>query len=217
MGDSWGCRCFAEPGRPGCVGSLLHPLLSGRPRVSIGCDDRWPCTGGVVVWRKIVMARLRCPRRCKRARLSAAAIPGGTAKCMRELRPGSQNRSSPPGDKPGRCWQHYMCSNCTDHGKQKIGSNKTMETRIKGLSLGQQVLVAGSFLLLINSPLFAAGGSCKGLSASACEHDAACSWVAGYTTKKGVQVEAYCRLKRGAAGGASESGRNTADKEKPKG
>ena len=91
-----------------------------------------------------------------------------------------------------------------------------MDMRVKGLHSGKGFLVAGTFLFLVNSPIFAADGSCKGLSASACGQDPGCTWVAGYTTKKGVQVEAYCRLRSGKSGGVSGSSRSSMGKDKPK-
>lgn len=41
----------------------------------------------------------------------------------------------------------------------------------------------------------AAESECKGLKQQACEGQAGCSWVRGYTTSKGVQVSAFCRRK----------------------
>lgn len=40
-----------------------------------------------------------------------------------------------------------------------------------------------------------AANDCKGLSQSQCDKAGACSWIKGYTTKKGVTVDSYCRAK----------------------
>ena len=59
-------------------------------------------------------------------------------------------------------------------------------------------LVTGLVMLL--GLLFAGStlaADCKGLSKSQCERNDACSWVQGYTTRKGYQVSAYCRAKPG--------------------
>ena len=45
----------------------------------------------------------------------------------------------------------------------------------------------------------AAAGECKGLEASACSDNPACTWVSAYTTKNGNSVSAYCRAASGKA------------------
>ena len=67
------------------------------------------------------------------------------------------------------------------------------------------VLLALLSTLLFASPAFSAP-SCKGLSKSQCDRSDNCSWVNGYTTKKGTQVKPYCRSK---AGKSSSTGKKS--------
>ena len=57
-----------------------------------------------------------------------------------------------------------------------------------------------------------AANACKGLSQSKCGSSSSCSWVDGYTTKKGTKVSSYCRAKSSKSKGAGES--NKSDKAK---
>ncbi len=41
----------------------------------------------------------------------------------------------------------------------------------------------------------ALAADCKGLSQTQCQAKDSCTWVSAYTTKKGIQVSAYCRAK----------------------
>ncbi len=68
------------------------------------------------------------------------------------------------------------------------------KTRAKGLfaTLLSVLLV---FFLAQGS---VSAASCKGLSKSKCGGNSSCSWVGGYTTKKGVKVSAFCRNKPGS-------------------
>lgn len=65
------------------------------------------------------------------------------------------------------------------------------------------------------APALAADGACKGVSKSECESKDACTWVEGYTTKKGVKVNAYCRVKSTKTqGGDNTTKKTTTDKSK---
>ncbi len=63
-------------------------------------------------------------------------------------------------------------------------------------SLSSLTLILG--LALAGSA--AAETACKGMSKSKCEGAGACVWVDGYTTKKGVKVDSYCRNKSKSSG-----------------
>ena len=52
-----------------------------------------------------------------------------------------------------------------------------------------------SFVLIAAPAVYAK--ACKGLSKTACSNSNSCSWTKGYTTKKGVKVDSYCRNKPG--------------------
>ena len=52
----------------------------------------------------------------------------------------------------------------------------------------------------------AAETACKGMSKSKCEGAGACVWVDGYTTKKGVKVDSYCRNKSSQSSSSKSSG-----------
>ena len=49
----------------------------------------------------------------------------------------------------------------------------------------------------------AAASECKGLEASACSDNPACTWVSAYTTKNGNSISAYCRSASGKASKAA--------------
>ena len=66
-----------------------------------------------------------------------------------------------------------------------------------GLAVG----LAGSAL--------AADSACKGVSKSQCVSKDSCSWVEGYTTKKGVKVSAYCRAKSAKSQGTGEANKSS--------
>ncbi len=57
------------------------------------------------------------------------------------------------------------------------------------------------FIVLLLAFLFAtpalAAPACKGLSKSQCSRNDGCTWVDGYTTKKGTKVKSYCRTSPG--------------------
>jgi len=68
-----------------------------------------------------------------------------------------------------------------------------------------KITSAGLFTTLVSVLLVfflaqgtASAASCKGLSKSKCGANSSCSWVGGYTTKKGVKVSAFCRNKPGS-------------------
>jgi len=67
--------------------------------------------------------------------------------------------------------------------------------------LGLAVGLTGSAL--------AADSACKGSSKSECVSKDACTWVDGYTTKKGVKVDAYCRVKSSKAKGGNTTTKKT--------
>lgn len=50
-------------------------------------------------------------------------------------------------------------------------------------------------LTLSSASIAAAKSECKGLDKQTCEDKGTCSWVKSYTTKKGTQVNAFCRKK----------------------
>jgi hypothetical protein len=64
------------------------------------------------------------------------------------------------------------------------------------------------------TPSFAAS-ACKGLTESACAANAGCSWVKGFTTKKGRVVKAFCRKKPARKVGAA-SASHSVPSSKPK-
>ncbi|CCQ75577.1 exported protein of unknown function [Magnetospira sp. QH-2] len=74
--------------------------------------------------------------------------------------------------------------------------------------------------LLAPQPAEAANSACKGLSSSACGSKSACTWVDGYTTKKGTKVSAYCRAKgskgTGKAKGLTSESKKSTDKKTKK-
>ena len=80
-------------------------------------------------------------------------------------------------------------------------SQMTFKTRNRR-SLSSFILVVG--LALAGSA--AAETACKGMSKSKCEGADACSWVNGYTTKKGVKVDSYCRNKSSKSSESKSSG-----------
>jgi hypothetical protein len=69
-------------------------------------------------------------------------------------------------------------------------------------SLSSAILVVG--LALAGSA--AAETACKSMSKSKCEGADACVWVNGYTTKKGVKVDSYCRNKSSKSSKSKSSG-----------
>jgi len=71
--------------------------------------------------------------------------------------------------------------------------------------LGMAVGLAGSAL--------AADSPCKGFSKSECAAKDACSWVEGYTTKKGVKVDPYCRAKSSKSQDAGKDNKSSKAKE----
>lgn len=71
--------------------------------------------------------------------------------------------------------------------------------------LGMAVGLAGSAL--------AADSACKGLAKSGCAAKDSCSWVDGYTTKKGVKVASYCRAKSSKSQGAGEANKSSKAKD----
>lgn len=76
------------------------------------------------------------------------------------------------------------------------------------------------FSLVLALGLSAAGtagaSDCKGMSQSQCEGDAACTWVEGYTTKKGVKVDSYCRNKSSRSTGADKGAKSETDDQSAK-
>jgi len=67
---------------------------------------------------------------------------------------------------------------------------------------------------LSHAPVDAA--ACKGLSKSKCAAKSACSWVSGYTTKKGAKVSAFCRNKPGSGSTKAKKKSNSAKSSKDK-
>jgi len=76
--------------------------------------------------------------------------------------------------------------------------------------------IVSSFLLI--SALIAVGGAlpqnagaaesaCQGLEKPVCEGKEQCSWVSGYTTKKGTEVSPFCRSKPGRKNSSTQSGK----------
>lgn len=89
-------------------------------------------------------------------------------------------------------------SSLTNMKFRKFGS-----IALVGLAVG----VTGSTL--------AADSACKGFSKSECVSKDSCTWVEGYTTKKGVKVDAYCRVKSSKPkGGDSTTKKTTTEKNK---
>ncbi len=75
--------------------------------------------------------------------------------------------------------------------------------KLKGLSRFLLPLPIASTLALTS---FAANAesACKGLEEAACQQNAACKWISGYTTKNGNTVSAYCR----STGSKQKQGQN---------
>ena len=71
--------------------------------------------------------------------------------------------------------------------------------------LGLAAALSGSAL--------AADSACKGYSKSECGSRESCSWVEGYTTKKGVKVDSYCRAKSSKSQGAGEANKSSKSKD----
>jgi len=63
--------------------------------------------------------------------------------------------------------------------------------------------VTTAVVLASQSTAFAA--ECKGMEKAACEGQASCSWVDGYTRKDGVKVSSHCRKKGGKKSSSSSS------------
>jgi hypothetical protein len=63
---------------------------------------------------------------------------------------------------------------------------------MKAKQLAVSTLVATA---LAASAAASAENACKGLSESACDDQAGCGWVQGYTRKDGREVAPYCRAK----------------------
>ena len=61
-----------------------------------------------------------------------------------------------------------------------------------------RTLLSFALISSISIPAVAAS-QCKGLEASACQENQACTWVSAYTTKNGNTVSAYCRAASGKA------------------
>lgn len=68
--------------------------------------------------------------------------------------------------------------------------------KIRTTALITTLLSVLLMFFLTQSPVSAA--SCKDLSKSRCGASSSCSWVGGYTTKKGVKVSSFCRSKPGS-------------------
>jgi hypothetical protein len=45
---------------------------------------------------------------------------------------------------------------------------------------------------------------CKGLIESSCSANSSCIWVNGYVTKRGTEVNGYCRIKPGGKSSAAK-------------
>ena len=70
------------------------------------------------------------------------------------------------------------------------------------------IALVGLAIGLTGSAL-AADSACKGFSKSDCASKDACTWVEGYTTKKGVKVDAYCRVKSTKTQGGDNTSKKT--------
>jgi hypothetical protein len=74
---------------------------------------------------------------------------------------------------------------------------------LKGFSRSQHTFFLATALGLAALPIYSAS-TCKGLDEAACKQSASCSWVSGYTTKKGNTISAYCR----STGSKEKQGQN---------
>lgn len=67
--------------------------------------------------------------------------------------------------------------------------------------------------LAMLQPAAHAAAKCKGMSKSSCTANSDCSWVAGYATKTGKEVDPYCRVKSGK----KKSSKQVSEKQKREG
>ena len=86
-----------------------------------------------------------------------------------------------------------------------------------GSMMNTTLRMFGSIALLglavgLSGSALAADSACKGISKSQCASKDSCSWVEGYTTKKGVKVSAYCRVKSSKSQGAGEANKSSKTK-----
>ena len=84
------------------------------------------------------------------------------------------------------------------------------EGNIMNIKHFYSLFISSIFILsmLFSHSVFAAK-SCKEMSKSSCEKSTSCSWVKGYTTKKGNKVDAYCRNKAKKSAKKSSSKKDT--------